>query len=128
MLKILLSNPLIKRSGDEVNQKVLVKWIIQHRKSNDEQITINEIEKLISRLCSLGILSQKECENGTYLCANDSYFENKEGEKNPSSRSTNLSHRLVGIKSRSESAQLIQRKYLISMIIKTNTIWSIMIF
>lgn len=88
MLKILLSNPLIKRSGDEVNQKVLVKWIIQHRKSNDEQITINEIEKLISRLCSLGILSQKECENGTYLCANDSYFENKEGEKNPSSRNT----------------------------------------
>jgi uncharacterized membrane protein YkvA (DUF1232 family) len=88
LLKILLSNPLIKRSGDEVNQKVLVKWIIQHRKSNDEQITINEIEKLISRLCSLGILSQKECENETYLCANDSYFENKVGEKNQSSKST----------------------------------------
>jgi len=88
LLKILLSNPLIKKSGDEVNQKVLVKWIIQHRRSNDEQTTINEIEEIISRLCSLGILSQKECEDETYLCANDAYFEKKEGEKNLSSKST----------------------------------------
>jgi len=91
LLKILLSNPLIKKSGDEVNQKVLVKWVIQHWEFNSsEQITKNEIEELILRLCSSGIFSQKDCENGAYLVANDSYFEKKEGKKNPPPKNTKV--------------------------------------
>jgi len=46
--------------GDEVNQKVLVKWVIQHWEFNSsKQISKNEIEEIILRLCSLGFLAQK---------------------------------------------------------------------
>lgn len=78
---MLLSNPLIKKSGDEVNQKVLAKWVIQHWEYNcSEQITKNEIDELFLKLCSLKCFSQRKCADDIHLQANEEYFNLKDGK------------------------------------------------
>jgi len=82
VIKLLLTNPLFKKPGDGVNKKVLVKWVIQNWEfNNSKKITQKMIEELIVRLCSSGILFQKECEDDTHLFVLDSYFEGKKERK-----------------------------------------------
>ncbi|MDO9325823.1 MAG: DUF1232 domain-containing protein [Methanoregula sp.] len=81
---MILSNPFLKNTGDEVGARALMKWTNQHwhcdpLEKKDESKILDAIKKMHHE----GAFSHKTIENRVLLIANDQFFELKVNKKQP---------------------------------------------